>query len=57
MRPQWFDTGDIPYSQMWEEASLWFPVFLRGSYFNAHFMFDETGRILNHSVNEVENIE
>ncbi|XP_051996119.1 oxidized purine nucleoside triphosphate hydrolase-like [Xyrauchen texanus] len=29
MRPQWFDTDKIPFSQMWVDNILWFPLMIQ----------------------------
>ncbi|KAJ1891234.1 Nudix (Nucleoside diphosphate linked moiety X)-type motif 1 [Coemansia sp. IMI 209127] len=42
MHPLWFDVGGIPYSEMYEEAALWWPMLLDKNrpLFVASFMFD-----------------
>ena len=39
MQPQWFDVKDIPFKSMWADDPLWFPLFLAGQKFDAHFHF------------------
>lgn len=33
MRPQWFNVGDIPYSEMWPDDEFWLPLMLAGKLF------------------------
>ncbi|KAI9503470.1 NUDIX hydrolase domain-like protein [Coemansia spiralis] len=40
MLPEWFETTNLPYKQMYEEAPLWYPVMLGNKKFTATFLFD-----------------
>ncbi|RUP16372.1 7,8-dihydro-8-oxoguanine triphosphatase-like protein [Jimgerdemannia flammicorona] len=52
MKPQWFPTSEIPFSQMWADDHHWFPLFLSGKKFvgKFHFLEDQvtiTGKVLD----------
>ncbi|XP_071539058.1 oxidized purine nucleoside triphosphate hydrolase-like [Panulirus ornatus] len=54
MRPQWFNLENIPYSQMWPDDILWYPIFLRGGKFRGTFHFQGHDTILSQNLEEVE---
>ncbi|MBX3086580.1 MAG: 8-oxo-dGTP diphosphatase [Anaerolineae bacterium] len=39
MKPQWFAFNEIPYSQMWADASHWLPLALQGTFPSLHFIY------------------
>lgn len=52
MKPQWFDTSEIPYDAMWKEARIWFPFFLSGKKFQARFWFDHSDEISRNEITD-----
>jgi len=48
MRPQWFPVHTIPYKEMWEDDSIWYPDLLAGRKLNYTFTFDKEGKLLYH---------
>ena len=38
--PLWFETGEIPYDEMWADDRHWLPEMLAGKKFRAWFEFD-----------------
>ncbi|KAK4314794.1 hypothetical protein Pmani_013940 [Petrolisthes manimaculis] len=54
MRPEWFPLENIPYSHMWPDDELWYPIFLRGNKFKGAFHFKGHDIILSQSLSEVE---
>ncbi|KAM8824146.1 oxidized purine nucleoside triphosphate hydrolase [Synchiropus picturatus] len=54
MRPQWFDRDKIPFSQMWADDVLWFPLLLQHKKFVGYFKFQGHDVILSHTLAEVE---
>lgn len=50
MAPKWFDFDEIPYSQMWEDDSLWLPRVLTGKKIIGNFLFDENQKMLEHKI-------
>jgi 8-oxo-dGTP diphosphatase/2-hydroxy-dATP diphosphatase len=40
MRPQWFDSAEIPYQAMWADDKHWLPLALAGKRFYGKFLFD-----------------
>ncbi len=60
MRPQWFSIDEIPYSLMWTDDSVWFPLFLSDKKFIGSFHLDapatadHTGVILEQNLVIVE---
>lgn len=39
--PLWFDLGDIPYQEMWEDDEFWLPHVIKGQVVDAWFTFKE----------------
>ncbi|POM80544.1 Hypothetical protein PHPALM_1609 [Phytophthora palmivora] len=39
MKPQWYDTTDIPFKSMWADDSFWLPHVLNGMSVHGHFHF------------------
>lgn len=56
MRPQWFDSHQIPFSQMWPDDILWFPLLLQKKKFLGYFKFQGHDVILSHTLEEVEKL-
>lgn len=56
MKPQWFDTSELPFKNMWPDDEYWFPLFLAGKKFTGEFLFDENNVILEHELSEVKEI-
>jgi len=56
MKPQWFETDQIPYGQMWPDDAHWMPLFLNGKNFKGKFLFDRpsdaeyASKILSHEL-------
>ncbi|XP_067238543.1 oxidized purine nucleoside triphosphate hydrolase isoform X1 [Chanodichthys erythropterus] len=56
MRPQWFDIDKIPFSQMWADDVLWFPLMLQKKKFLGYFKFHGHDVIVEHKLDEVEDV-
>lgn len=56
MKPQWFDIDKIPFSQMWADDVLWFPLMLQRKKFLGYFKFQGHDVILEHKLDEVQEI-
>ncbi|XP_061838245.1 oxidized purine nucleoside triphosphate hydrolase [Nerophis lumbriciformis] len=56
MRPQWFDWDKIPYSQMWPDDSMWFPMLLQKKKFSGYMLFQGHDVILSHKLEEVDEL-
>ncbi len=56
MKPQWFDFNDIPYDKMWPDDRHWLPLFLAGKNFSGHFYFRDINTLINHTLEEREEI-
>jgi len=56
MKPQWFNTEDIPYEEMWADDKHWVPLFLEGKKFKGTFVFDgeKENNIIKSELIEVE---
>ena len=39
--PLWVDEREMPYSQMWADDRLWYPLVLQNRRFSGRFLFDE----------------
>ncbi|XP_077069458.1 oxidized purine nucleoside triphosphate hydrolase [Siphateles boraxobius] len=56
MRPQWFDTDKIPFSQMWADDVQWFPLMLQKKKFFGYFKFHGHDVIVEHKLEEVDDV-
>lgn len=56
MTPEWFWEQDIPFEEMWQSDSLWFPYFLGGQKFLGRVIFDEDDQVLESSIEPVDQI-
>ncbi|XP_026224073.1 7,8-dihydro-8-oxoguanine triphosphatase isoform X1 [Anabas testudineus] len=56
MRPQWFECDQIPFSRMWADDVLWFPLLLQKRKFVGYFKFQGHEVILSHKLEEVEEL-
>ncbi|KAK7174489.1 hypothetical protein R3I93_001643 [Phoxinus phoxinus] len=56
MRPQWFDTDKIPFSQMWADDVQWFPLMLEKKKFLGYFKFLGHDVIVEHKLEEVDDV-
>lgn len=57
MRPQWFENDEIPFSQMWADDNLWFPLMLQKKLFVGYFKFQGHEVILSHTLEEVKELK
>nr|XP_045625095.1 oxidized purine nucleoside triphosphate hydrolase-like [Procambarus clarkii] len=57
MKPQWFSVDNLPYSQMWPDDRLWFPIYLRGGKFRGIFHFKGQDIILSQKLEEVQTFD
>lgn len=53
MRPQWFRTDQIPFSQMWPDDHFWFPMLLNNEKFEGYFKFEGHNKILDYSITKL----
>ncbi|XP_010791582.1 oxidized purine nucleoside triphosphate hydrolase [Notothenia coriiceps] len=56
MRPQWFDRDQIPFSEMWADDVLWFPLMFQKKKFVGYFKFQGHDVILSQKLEEVEEL-
>lgn len=56
MKPQWFECQKIPFSQMWPDDVLWFPLMLQKRKFVGYFKFQGHDVILSHKLEEVKEL-
>jgi len=50
MLPQWFDLDKIPYSKMWPDNQIWWPLFLEGKKIKADFLYGPQNKLLKHKI-------
>lgn len=50
--PRWFSRDALPFEGMWADAQHWLPAALGGRELSADFLFDDTFKILDKSVQE-----
>lgn len=53
---RWFAQSEIPYDNMWEDDRYWLPLFLEDRKFKAKFFLDKNGKVLKHTLDEVESL-
>lgn len=56
MRPQWFQSDQIPFGQMWPDDHMWFPLLLQKKKFVGYFTFQGHDVIVSHTLDEVEQL-
>ena len=57
MAPQWFNSTDIPYDNMWEDDKYWLPLVLEAKKIEADFLFDENEILIEHEIKKVNDFE
>lgn len=57
MLPKWYNTEKIPFSTMWPDDYLWFPMMLRDQKFYGYFVFDGMDTILNYTLGVVGQLD
>ncbi|KAJ7992404.1 hypothetical protein DPEC_G00278190 [Dallia pectoralis] len=57
MRPQWFDSDKIPFSEMWADDILWFPLMFQKKKFLGYFKFQGQDLIIDQKLEEVESLK
>lgn len=50
MRPKWFSLSEVPFSDMWPDDPLWFPLMLNGQKFSGYFKFKGHSEILDYTL-------
>ncbi|MBX2866882.1 8-oxo-dGTP diphosphatase [Candidatus Kaiserbacteria bacterium] len=53
MKPQWFKTKEIPFTDMWPDDIYWVPMFLEGKKFKGRFHFGEEDVVLEKELEEI----
>lgn len=56
MKPRWFPTNELPYSDMWPDDIYWLPEVLGGNLLKAMFKFGENDVILDKEINIVREL-
>ncbi|XP_054017280.1 oxidized purine nucleoside triphosphate hydrolase [Dryobates pubescens] len=56
MRPQWFQLDEVPFNHMWADDAYWFPLVLQRKLFRGYFKFQGQDTILEHTLEEVEEV-
>ena len=50
MAPQWFSEDKVPFTKMWPDDELWYPLMFKGQRFKANFLFDGHDKILKQDI-------
>ena len=50
MKPEWFDTNNVPYDEMWSDDKYWLPNVIAGEYIQADVTFGDDDEVLTHEV-------
>ena len=53
--PMWFEVGDIPFDEMWEDDHYWFPLLLEGHLFSGYWIFDGD-RMLDYRLDKIVDV-
>jgi len=53
MKPQWFETNNLPFDSMWPDDPFWLPSILSGKKIQAEFIFGDNDIVLNKKINEI----
>lgn len=53
MRPAWYKKNELPLDNMWPVDRYWLPVILEGKKIKAECLLDESGAVLDFTVQEV----
>lgn len=56
MQPKWFEIKDIPFSEMKEDARIWFDHMLKGNFFKGCFHY-ENDKLTNYKIEELKEHE
>jgi len=55
MKPKWYSTSDLPYTEMWLDDIYWLPKVIKGNKIKAKFVFNENGsNIISQNVSVVD---
>lgn len=50
MLPKWYNTGEIPFSEMKVDAHIWFPHMLKGNLFKGYFLYQGEDTLIDHKI-------
>ncbi|MDD2225302.1 MAG: 8-oxo-dGTP diphosphatase [Candidatus Shapirobacteria bacterium] len=53
MKPQWFETNNLPFDSMWPDDPFWLPSILSGKKIQAEFTFGDNDIVLDKKINEI----
>ena len=57
MKPQWFHTNNIPFSDMWPDDVHWFPYLFDRKLFKGYFLFNsDENEIITHQLALVDSL-
>ena len=53
IRPEWFQRGAIPFTQMWDDNQFWLPAILNGHELKGTFTFSAALKVVEATVQEM----
>lgn len=53
MRPEWFETNNLPFDQMWSADKIWIPEVLAGKHIKAVFEYSEGDILIKSQIVEM----
>lgn len=56
MKPQWTETTNILFDEMWPDNKYWFSMVLEGQKFAGYFLFEGHDKILKYTLDKVDTI-
>ncbi len=57
MKPEWFEIEKTPLDSMWSSDKYWYPLFLQDKTFKGKFVFDNEDNVIEHFLEEVDNLD
>lgn len=54
IKPDWFSQGNLPENQMWTDNLFWVPRILKGEKIKAIFLYDESGKVMEHKIEDLQ---
>lgn len=53
MKPQWFETTNLPFNSMWPNDTFWVPLIISGKKIQAEFTLGDGDMVLDKKINEI----
>ena len=57
MLPKWYNTEEIPFSEMNVDAHIWFPLMLKGNFFKGYFLYQGDNTLIDYKIEHVTELD